>query len=243
MNPKMFNSFLDGSKPAIESTAVCNATGLTPAPWGLAFPPASIDDLPYVMRPQTEGGCLHHEGQVEVASSLESDGRLVPNDIRMGVWVVFKAGTDYIRRCFSEYGMRTDPSGSYGCLFKRWHLIGLELGISIASVGLRGEPTGCAIGFEADTVTTAKRNLVAGEILDGEGGYTVYGRLYPSGESLALGALPLGLSGGAKLLKPIAAGAAVRWSDVTLDETHPAVRCRREMEAVFSATAQPTANS
>jgi predicted homoserine dehydrogenase-like protein len=243
MNPKMFNSFLDGSKPAIESTAVCNATGLTPAPWGLAFPPASIDDLPCVMRPQAEGGCLHHEGQVEVASSLEADGRPIPNDIRMGVWVVFKAATDYIRRCFAEYGMRTDPSGRYGCLFKRWHLIGLELGISVASVGLRGEPTGCAAGFYGDAITIAKRDLAAGEILDGEGGYTVSGRLASSVDSLRTGALPLGLSGGAKLEKPIAAGAVVRWSDVSVDETHPAVRLRREMEAVFGPAHLPATSA
>lgn len=66
LNPKMFNSFLDGSKPAIESTAVCNATGLTPAPWGLSYPPAAIDDIPAVIRPREEGGVLHHRGQVEV---------------------------------------------------------------------------------------------------------------------------------------------------------------------------------
>ena len=68
LNPKMFNSFLDGSKPAIESTAVANATGLTPAPDGLAFPPCAVEDLPFVMRPVSEGGQLHHKGQVEVAS-------------------------------------------------------------------------------------------------------------------------------------------------------------------------------
>jgi predicted homoserine dehydrogenase-like protein len=239
MNPKMFNSFLDGSKPAIESTAVCNATGLKPAPWGLAFPPSSIDDLPCVMRPQSEGGCLHHEGQVEVASSLDSDGRPVPNDIRMGVWVVFKAETEYIRRCFAEYGMRTDPSGRYGCLFKRWHLIGLEVGISVASVGLRGEPTGCPSGFHADAVTIAKRDLAAGETLDGEGGYTVYGRLSAAQDSLASGALPLGLSGGAKLRQPVAAGAAVLWRDVSMDESHPAVKFRREMETAFAPEKRP----
>jgi predicted homoserine dehydrogenase-like protein len=234
MNPKMFNSFLDGSKPAIECAAVCNATGLTPAPWGLAFPPSGIDDLPCVMRPQSEGGCLHHEGQVEVASCLDSERRPIPNDIRMGVWVVFKAETEYIRRCFGEYGMRTDPSGRYGCLFKRWHLIGLEVGISVASVGLRREPTGCPGGFHADAVTVAKRDLAEGEILDGEGGYTVYGRLSPAQDSLATGALPLGLSGGAKLRKPVAAGASVLWSDVSLDESPLAVRFRREMETAFA---------
>jgi predicted homoserine dehydrogenase-like protein len=234
LNPKMFNSFLDGSKPAIESTAVCNATGLTPAPEGLLFPPASVDDIPYVMRPRDEGGHLHHKGQVEVVSSLEADGRAIPYDIRFGVWVVFEGDTEYIRRCFTEYGVRTDPSGRYACLYKRWHLIGLEVGISVASVGLRREPTGCATGFRGDVVATAKRDLRAGEVLDGEGGYTVYGRLAPADASLALGALPLGLAHGVRLVNPVAAGAPVRWSDVQVDGSLEAVRLRREMEREFA---------
>jgi predicted homoserine dehydrogenase-like protein len=235
LNPKMFNSFLDGSKPAIESAAVANATGLTPAPGGLTFPPASTEDLPFVMRPRAEGGQLHHKGQVEVVSSLERDGRAIPYDIRFGVWVVFEGETDYIRRCFSEYGVRTDPSGRYASLYKRWHLIGLEVGISVASVGLRGEPTGCATGFRADAVATAKRSLRAGEILDGEGGYTVVGRLMPAEDSLAQGCLPLGLAHGWKLVKPVNAGDALRWSDVAIDANVAPVKLRREMEAMFAA--------
>jgi len=235
LNPKMFNSFLDGSKPAIETTAVCNATGLTPAPHGLAYPPASVDDIPFVMRPKEEGGQLHHKGQVEVVSSLERDGRAIGYDIRFGVWVVFEAETEYVRRCFMEYGVKTDPSGRYACMYKRWHLIGLEVGISVASVGLRGEPTGCATGFRADAVATAKRDLRPGELLDGEGGYTVVGRLMPAGDSLALDCLPLGLAHGWKLLRPIAAGQPVKWSDVAVDAGNPAVRLRREMEAAFRA--------
>jgi predicted homoserine dehydrogenase-like protein len=234
LNPKMFNSFLDGSKPAIESTAVCNATGLTPAPWGLAFPPASIDQIPSVMRPVAEGGKLHHKGQVEVVSSLEPDGRLIPYDIRMGVWVVFEGETEYVRRCFTEYGLRTDASGRYGCMYKRWHLIGLEAGISIASIGLRGEPTGSATGFRADAAARAKRDLRAGEMLDGEGGYTVCGRLMPAADSLREGALPLALAHGARLLNPISAGATVRWGDVAIDPAIGAVRIRREMEQRFA---------
>ena len=234
LNPKMFNSFLDGSKPAIESTAVCNATGLTPAPWGLTFPPSSVDDLPFVMRPREEGGHLHHKGQVEVVSSLEADGRAIPYDIRFGVWVVFEGDTEYIRRCFTEYGVRTDPSGRYACLYKRWHLIGLEVGISVASVGLRREPTGCATGFRADVVATAKRDLRAGEMLDGEGGYTVYGKLFPAEESLKIGGLPLGLAHEVKLLNPVAAGQPVRWTDVQYDAASDAVKIRREMEREFA---------
>jgi len=235
LNPKMFNSFLDGSKPAIECSAVANATGLTPAPEGLAFPPASADDLPFVMRPRAEGGQLHHKGQVEVVSSLERDGRVVPYDLRFGVWVVFEGETDYIRRCFSEYGVRTDPDGRYASLYKRWHLIGLEVGISVASVGLRGEPTGCATGFRADAVATAKRDLKAGEVLDGEGGYTVVGRLIPAEDSLARGCLPLGLAHGWKLVKPVKAGEALRWSDVAADANTAAVKLRREMESMFAS--------
>ncbi len=231
LNPKMFNSFLDGSKPAIEMSAVCNATGLMPAPDGLAFPACSIEDLPALMKPREEGGVLHHKGQVEVVSSLEPDGKPIPYDIRFGVWVVFEGESDYIRRCFSEYGVKTDPTGRYACMYKRWHLIGLEVGISVASVGLRGEATGCATGWRADAVATAKKDLKAGEQLDGEGGYTVVGRLMPAADSLAAGCLPLGLAHGWKMLRPVAAGQALRWNDVAFDANVPAVKLRREMES------------
>ena len=233
LNPKMFNSFLDGSKPALECAAVCNATGLTPAPEGLAYPPVSVDELPEVMRPRAEGGCLHHKGQVEVVSSLARDGLAIEHDIRFGVWVVFEGDTEYLRRCFTEYGVRTDSSGRYACMYKRWHLIGLEVGISVASVGLRAEATGCATGFRADAVAIAKRDLKAGEVLDGEGGYTVVGRLMPAVDSLRLGGLPLGLAQQIKILHPLRAGQPVLWSNVAYDPSSEAVMVRREMEATF----------
>jgi predicted homoserine dehydrogenase-like protein len=230
LNPKMFNSFLDGSKPAIETSAVCNATGLTPAPGGLQYPAGSVDEIPNLMRPRAEGGVLHHKGQVEVISSLTSEGTPIPYDIRFGVFVVFEGESEYIQRCFEEYGVKTDRSGRYACMYKRWHLIGLEVGISVASVGLRGESTGCATGWRADAVAVAKKNLAVGEILDGEGGYTVVGRLMPAADSLAQGCLPLGLAHGFKVLRPVGAGQPVRWSDVAADEKLTAVRLRREME-------------
>src|SRR3954471_9468333 len=230
VNPKMFNSFLDGSKPAIETTAVCNAAGLTPAPEGLAYPAGSIDEIPSLMRPRDEGGVLHHKGQVEVISSLRPNGEPIPYDIRFGVFVVFEGDTDYIRRCFMEYGVKTDPGGRYACMYKRWHLIGLEVGISVASVGLRGESTGCATGWRADAVAVAKKDLKKDELLDGEGGYTVVGRLMPAERSLKENCLPLGLAHGWKLLRAVSRGQAVKWSDVAVDATSTAVRARREME-------------
>ena len=230
LNPKMFTSFLDGTKPAIESAAVANATGLTPAPDGLAYPPASIDRLADICRPRSEGGMLDHKGQVEVVSSLQRDGQPLDYDIRFGVFVAFEADTDYIARCFREYGLQTDDSGRYAAMYKRWHLIGLELGISVASVVLRGEPTGAATGWRADAVAVAKRDLRAGDLLDGEGGYTVSGRLMPAARSLAEAALPMGLTHRVRVVNPVDRGELIRWSDVAADLTDPAVRLRREME-------------
>jgi predicted homoserine dehydrogenase-like protein len=243
LNPKMFNSFLDGSKPAIETTAVCNATGLTPAPEGLLYPPGSVDEIPALMRPKSEGGVLHHKGQVEVVSSLRRDGAVIPYDIRFGVWVVFEGETDYIRRCFEEYGVKTDPSGRYACMYKRWHLIGLEVGISVASVGLRREPTGCATGWRADAVAVSKRNLKTGELLDGEGGYTVVGRLMPASDSVSLGCLPLGLAHGCRLLRDVPAGQPVKWSDVAVDSNATAVLVRREMEQLMGEKERKPVNA
>ena len=237
LNAKMFNSFLDGSKPSIECTAVCNATGLVPPPDGLAYPPGSIDDIPSLCRPRSEGGVLHQKGQVEVISSLKRDGTPIDYDIRFGVFVVFEGDTEYIRNCFKEYMVHTDPSGRYACLYKRWHLIGLEVGISVASVGLRGESTGTAKCFNADVVATAKRDLKAGELLDGEGGFTVWGKLFPAKKSLSIGGVPLGLAHGVKVMRPVAQGQPLTWADVSIDESLPAYRTRREMEALFASTA------
>ena len=235
LNPKMFNSFLDGSKPSIECTAVSNATGLHVPSNGLLYPPASVEDIPFVTRPMSEGGVLERKGMVEVISSLEADGRVIPYDIRMGVWVTVEAETDYIKHCFEEYNAHTDPSGRYFTLYKRWHLIGLEVGMSVASVALRGEATGVAQGWHADVVATAKRDLKAGEMLDGEGGYTVWGKLLPAKTSSSIGGLPLGLAHQVKLVRDVKKGQSLTWDDVAMDTGLPAYKVRREMEALFKA--------
>jgi predicted homoserine dehydrogenase-like protein len=235
-NAQMFNSFLDGTKSGIEMAAVANACGLTPAPDGLAFPPCGVDDLPMVLRPRSDGGQLHHKGQVEVISSLERDGRPVFRDLRWGVYVTFEAPSDYVKRCFAEYGLKTDDSGRYSAMYKPYHLIGLELSISVLSAALRQEPTGCPDGFRGDVVATAKRHLAAGERLDGEGGYTVWGRLMPAADSLRIGGLPIGLAHNVSLRRPVAKGQPLRWEDVAFDADDAAVRFRREMEQAFTET-------
>ena len=229
MNPQMFNSFLDGTKSAIEMAAVANATGLTPPPDGLGFPPCGTHELAEVLRPGNQG-VLHHAGQVEVISSLHRDGQPVANDLRWGVYVVFEAPNDYTMRCFKEYGVVTDASGRISALYRPFHLIGLELNISILSASLRGEATGAPTGFRGDVVATAKRDLKAGEVLDGEGGSCVWGKLLPARTSLEIGGLPIGLANGVPLTCDVHSGQSVTWADVRIDENDATYRYRHEME-------------
>jgi predicted homoserine dehydrogenase-like protein len=233
MNPQMFNSFLDGTKSAIEMAAIANATGLEVPADGLSFPPCGVDDLPHVMRPRDQGGVLEKSGVVEVVSSLERDGRAVYRDLRWGVYVVLEAPNDYAADCFKQYGLKTDASGRYAAMYKPYHLIGLELNISILSAALRREPTGQSLGFRGDVASVAKRRLRAGETLDGEGGYTVWGKLMPAAASLKQGALPIGLAHKLKLKNDVAHGELVRWSDVEIDAHDQTIKTRRAMEADF----------
>jgi len=233
INPKMFNSFVDGTKSGIEMTAVCNATGLVPQTSGLGFPPATRFELADICKPKSDGGTLEKAGVTEVTSSVYRDGRDVPHHLALGTYVVFEGDTDYARRCFKEYSMLPDKTGRYAALYRPIHMIGLELGISVASAALRNEPTGAPTGFRSDVVATAKRDLKSGEMLDGEGGFCLWGRQTPADVSLERELLPLGLAHNVKLKRDIAEGQPLRWSDVAYDPNDSAVKVRREMEAAF----------
>ena len=230
MNAKMFNSFLDGTKSGIEMAAVANATGLRPPDAGLAFPAVGTGELAAKLIPRADGGLLDGKGMVEVISSRCRDGIDLADDLRWGVYVTFEAPSDYVARCFSDYGLVTDPGGRYSALWRPYHLIGLELGISVAWAGLLQQPTGAARSWIADVAAVAKRDLDAGTELDGEGGYTVWGRLMPAEASLAAGTVPIGLAHGIRLSRPVAAGEVVRWDDVSVPPDSVALGLRREME-------------
>jgi len=236
MNPQMFNSFLDGTKSAIETAAIANACGLDVPHDGLLFPPVGVDELAAVLRPRVVGGVLERDGMVEVVSSLTRDGQPVFRDLRWGVYVVLKAPNAYAAACFKQYGLPTDETGLYAAMYKPFHLIGLELSISVLSAALRGEPTGQSRDFRGDAVAVAKRDMAAGEMLDGEGGYTVWGKAIPAARSLAEGALPIGLAHRAPLKRAVRAGELLRWADVEMPDSE-AVRVRREMEAAFGGGA------
>jgi len=234
MNPQMFNSFLDGTKSSIEMAAVANACALTAPDDGLLFPAIGTHELPEQLKPKDDGGLLATKGTVEVISSIHRDGSPVANDLRWGVYCVFEAGSAYVERCFADYGLVTDESGQYSAMYKPFHLIGLELGISVASAALRHEPTGVADGWHGDVVAVAKKDINVGEVLDGEGGFCVWGKLFPAQKSRLIKGLPIGLAHHVKLKRDVKQGSTLTWDDVEMDDSALEVVFRHEMEAAFS---------
>ena len=233
MNSKMFNSFLDGTKSSLEMSAIANASGLNVPNNGLLFPPCGMDDLASLLKEKNKGGILEKNEQVEVVSSLERDGRPVFKDLRWGVYAVLQAPNDYAASCFKQYGMNTDQSGEFSAMYKPFHLIGMELNTSIFSAALLKLPTGQTKYFKGDVVSVSKRNLKKGEKLDGEGGFTVWGKLIPASTSLNLQALPIGLANDMYLKNDIDKDKILTWNDVEFDTNNEIIRYRHQMENKF----------
>lgn len=233
MNSKMFNSFLDGTKSSLEMSAIANASGLNVPNNGLLFPPCGMDDLASLLKEKNKGGILEKNEQVEVVSSIERDGRPVFKDLRWGVYAVLQAPNDYAASCFKQYGMNTDQSGEFSAMYKPFHLIGMELNTSIFSAALLKLPTGQTKYFKGDVVSVSKRNLKKGEKLDGEGGFTVWGKLIPASTSLNLQALPIGLANDMYLKNDIDKDKILTWNDVKFDTNNEIIRYRHQMENKF----------
>ena len=216
LNPQMYNSFLDGTKSAVEMCAVANMTGLTPDIPGMHFPAASVEELPMLLRPESEGGILSRKGVVEVVSSLRREGSEIPNSLRWGVYVVLGCDSQYLLSCLREYGMAMDSTGRYAVMYRPYHLVGMEAPVSIASAFLYNEPTGAPAAQVGEVVAAAKRPLQPGEMLDGEGGYTVYGALVEAKQATWESLLPIGLCHGAKMTRPVPEGQMLTYGDVEM---------------------------
>jgi predicted homoserine dehydrogenase-like protein len=238
LNAQMFCSFLDGTKSAVEMTAVANATGLVPQAQGLAFPACGTGELASHLRPTAAGGLLEHSGTLEVVSSLHRDGSAVHGDLRWGVFVTIAAADRFVAGAFSAYGLATSRDGQVAALWRPAHLVGLELGVSVARAALAGEPTGVAREPIAEVACRAKRDLRAGETLDGEGGEHVYGVLRATAAHGRT--LPMGLARGARLLRDVTRGAEVGHDDVEIAATGAAVRLHAELAGEIATRAAHT---
>jgi len=227
-NPKMYNSFTDGTKAAIEMAAVANATGMDCPEDGLGFHPAGLQDLAEVFKPQSEGGRLEKPGIVDIAASREPDGRVVLNNIQYGMFVTFRAPDAYTRDCFTQYGLMTDATGWYGSMWRPFHLIGLETSVSVLSAVLRGEATGATRAWRAEAAATAKGDFAAGDFLDGEGGYKVWAKAIPARRAAAENALPIGLAHHIKLKRPVKRDQIVSLDDVEITDDLDIFALRKE---------------
>ncbi|TFB96408.1 MULTISPECIES: NAD(P)H-dependent oxidoreductase [unclassified Cryobacterium] len=235
LNPYMHTSFRDGTKAAIEMAAVANAAALVPSDAGLTFTPGDVEEIATICRPSSVGGALAHEGSVDVMSSVRRDGSPIPHNTQEGVFVVVKATNDYVSRCFDEYPWHPDPTKQYAALYRPYHYVGLELNVSIANAALLGVATGSPIGFYGDVVATAKKDLKAGEFLDGEGGYTVWGKLVSARHSVASKALPVALAHHVELRNDVVKGQILSWDDIIIDDSlAEALEVRRETEALLA---------
>jgi predicted homoserine dehydrogenase-like protein len=235
LNAKLFSSFVDGTKTLTEACCAANASGLVP-PWGgMKFPPLEYDQMPNMLRPKSEGGILDSCDTVEIPSNFYPDGRPVTKHLRWGVFITFKARSDYAASFLTDFRnekrVMVDDTGHYGLMYRPTHILGLELNKSVASVGLFGLPTGCPAGFTADMVAVAKKDLQPGESLDGPGAYTTYGQLVPAKESLQRQYLPTGFSEKVKVIRPVAKDTILTYADVSIDETLFSYKLRKGIEA------------
>ena len=226
MNPKMFNSFLCGDKSAIEMCAVSNAANLKCPSNGLTFPPVGVYDIAKKMIPNKDGGLIEFDGQVEVISSIDLEKKDIPNDLRWGVYIVIKAKNEYVKNCFKDYGMVTDTSGNYSAIWRPYHYIGLELAQSIYSIALDNRATGFTKNYNADVASYAKKDLKAGEKLDGEGGFCARGRLITAQKLKKENILPLGLTDNAVSKKDINKDEVIKLNDVELNLPKEVIEAR-----------------
>jgi len=233
LNPKMLCSFRDGSKTDIEMAAVANGTGLVPDIPGMHGPRATISDLPKVFSLKRQGGILGRQGVVDFATSfLNKEGETDRGkSVAPGVFVVFTTDHAQIRKDLEWLLM--GPGPNY-CLYRPYHLVGIETPISIARAAIYGEaslaPSG---GLVAEVATVAKKDLKAGEPLDGIGGFTVHGMIYRAEVARQENLLPLGLTYGARLKRAIKKGQPIRYDEVELEERSLLLQLRRIQDALF----------
>lgn len=229
INLKMFNSFRDGTKAQVEMTALANAAGLVPDRRGMHEPSVNLEEIPVRFSLREGGGLLSRHGVVELANSVADDGKsMLPNALKMGVFAVVRTEHPFTREDLAYHGCHVGGEGKNFLLYRPYHLVAVPAPLSIARAVLFDAANGsCAATPTAECITVAKRDLRAGEELDGGGGYTVVGQCEKAPVAQEEGLLPLGLADQAVLKRAIGKGEAIAYSDVVLNEDSFVLNMRR----------------
>ena len=220
-NPRMYNTFLDGTKAAVETVAAANATGLDIDAGGVTKPTVPVADLAETFRPADEGGVLTRTGVVDAVT---------PEDARFSVFVVTRTRSDQLADYFAQRPQVSSSADGRYQAFVRPHHFASETALSLAAVALLGEPTGAPVRHGAEVVARAKRDLAPGNVLDGGGGTTVYGAAVDAAEAAEAGWAPFELLEGATVVEPLAKDERVTHDHVDLDEDTALHRLRTEQD-------------
>ncbi|NWF57634.1 MAG: NAD(P)-dependent oxidoreductase [Syntrophaceae bacterium] len=235
-NAQMLCSFHDGTKSQVEMAAVSNALGLVPDKRGMHEPFACVEDLPAVFRLQEMGGVLSRMGVIELANSFRPDGVEVKHGmVNPGVFLVVTSDHPGIQSLLKHLFRRIEKAGPFYGLFRPYHLTAVETPYSVVKACLYGETTGSARDrLVTEVIAVAKKNLKAGEMLDGGGGYTVYGLVERAEIARNEGLLPLGFAHGIPVLRDIPRDTPLRQEDVGADTRSFLYRLRKLQDTIQS---------
>ncbi len=234
-NPQMYNSFRDGSKAQIEMCALANVTGLVPDKRGMHEPSAGVGDLPRLFALRHDGGLLERSGVVELANCVGPDGEDMPGSQANGVFVVIRTHNPILGEDLPFYGLPGSGvavgTGGYAAFYRPFHLCGIETPMSVAEAALLGRATAAALPTPvADVIAVAKRDLRAGDLLDGSGGKNVRAVIERAEVARAERLLPEGLAYRVPVRRDVARGEPITYDMVDLSEDSVAVRLRREQD-------------
>ncbi len=221
MNPKMLCSFVDGSKAMIEMASLANTTGLRVSKRGMHGPPSSVATLAQTFALKEDGGVLDKPGVVDYCTG----------DVAPGVFVIVKTDDPYINHEMSYLQM---GSGPYFALYRPFHLASVEAPLTVCEMVLDQRPSLVTEHWTAEVGAAAKRDLKAGEKMDGVGGAMVRGNIDDADEFKANGFVPFGVLAGATLVRDVAEGEMLTYADVSLDETSTIVSLRRLQDTLFA---------
>lgn len=223
--PEMVTSFADGTKIAFEQAIVANATGMCVAERGMSGP--------------------EHKGQIDGlvdfydVDALKALGGVVDYALGStpspGVYV-FAAHDDARHHLYLDYAKL--GKGPLYSFYVPYHLYHFEVPISIArAVDFNDTVLATDGPIRVEVIATAKRDLKAGEIVDGLGGFMTYGECENAWTCAAEDLLPMGLAEGCTLIRDVPKDQALRYGDVTIPEGRLIDRLHAEQAATFPTPA------
>jgi predicted homoserine dehydrogenase-like protein len=221
MNPKMLSAFKDGSKTMVEMAAVSNATGLAPDVVGMHGPKVEISDLSTVFVPQEDGGIFSRRGCVDYTT-----GKVAP-----GVFAIVTSEDDRVHTDMRFVGMGDGP---YYCLLRPYHLCNIETPLAIAQAVLYGERTVASRRLVSEVVPFAKRDLATGDVVGEIGCADYLGRITTHADAVASGAIPIGITPGGHVTRPIAKGARLTTDNFAPDADKFVYKLRQMQDAVLA---------